>query len=109
MRCSDLRQVSRRAARTAARDVLSLQIQAVIPGDWAGSLAKRTTKSDFQQANKRGNEAVAERVYVPLEEEARTHDVEGRPASKRGEVTPPPADSDSAAPSTQQQEHGAQP
>jgi ATP-dependent DNA helicase DinG len=89
--------------------VLSLQIQAVIPRDWAGSLAKRTSKSDLQQANKRGNEAFVERIYVPLEEEARAHDVEGHPASKRGGVTHPPADSDSAAPSTQQQEHGAQP
>jgi ATP-dependent DNA helicase DinG len=89
--------------------VLSLQIQAVIPWDWAGSLAKRTSKSDFQQSIKRRNEAVAERVFVPLEEEARAHDVEGHPASERAEVAPPLADRDAAAPPTQQQEQGAQP
>jgi len=46
---------------------------------------------------------------VPLEEEARAHDVEGHPASKRGELIHPLADRDAAAPSTQQQEHGTQP
>jgi len=81
----------------------------VIPRDWAGSLAKRTSKSDLQQSSKKRNEAVVERIYVPLEEEARAHDVEGHLVPKRGGVTHPPADSDSAAPSTQQQEHGAQP
>ncbi len=89
--------------------MLSLQIQAVIPRDWAGSLAKRTSKSDLQQSSTKRHEAIAERVYVPLEEEARAHAVEGPPASKRGEVAPPPADRDSATLSTQQQEHGAQP
>ena len=89
--------------------MLSLQIQAVIPRDWAGSLAKRTSKSDLQQSSKKRHEAVSERVYVPLEEEARAHDVEGHPVRKRGGVTPPLADRDSATPSTQQQAHGAQP
>jgi len=89
--------------------VLSLQIQAVIFRDWAGSLAKRTSKSGPPQVNKGRNAAVVERIYAPLEEGARAHDIEGHPVSKRGEVTHPPADSDSAAPSTQQQEHGAQP
>src|SRR5208282_2091534 len=110
--CNRLQRVSiarRRATRTAARDVLSLQIQAVIPRDWAGSLAKRTSKLDFQQSSKKRHEAVSERVYVPLEEEARAHDVEGHPVRKRGEVTPPLADRDSAPTSTQQQAHGSQP
>ncbi|HKM83522.1 MAG TPA: ATP-dependent DNA helicase [Candidatus Acidoferrum sp.] len=89
--------------------MLSLQIQAVIPRDWAGSLAKRTSKSDLQQSSKKRSGAVAESVYVPLEEEARAHDLEGHAASNRGEFTPPIADRDSATPSTQQQEHVAQP
>jgi len=95
----------------AARDVLSLRIQAVIPQDWAGSLAKRTSKSVFHQADKKRKEAVAERVYVPLEEEARAHDVEGHSVSMPDEFNPARAGHASAAFSTQGQEeaHSAQP
>src|SRR5208282_5421509 len=80
-----------------------------IPRDWAGSLAKRTSKSDLQQSSKKRSGAVAESVYVPLEEEARAHDLEGHAASNRGEFTPPIADRDSATPSTQEEAHSAQP
>jgi ATP-dependent DNA helicase DinG len=49
-------------------------------------LVKRKSNPDFSEAPTKNREIVPERVYVPLEEELRTHDVEGRPVRQNRAV-----------------------
>src|SRR5215813_14540570 len=65
-------------ADTRGRYVIVISLR-MNPAEQAGILVKRKSKPAPTEVPQQHGKTVRERVYVPLEDELRAHDVEGQP------------------------------